>query len=93
MNHTIQRFEGCRLTAYLCPAGKWTIGFGHTEGVKKGDTITQEEAYRLLDEDLQVYGFAVDKAVDVTLNDNQIDALVSLCYNIGVNAFSQSCKF
>ena len=40
----IKSFEGCRLKAYKCPAGVWTIGYGHTSGVKEGDTITQEQA-------------------------------------------------
>ena len=39
----IKKYEGCRLTAYKCPAGVYTIGYGHTKGVKKGDTITQKE--------------------------------------------------
>ena len=90
MNNLIQAFEGCRLTAYKCSAGKWTIGFGHTEGVKQGDEITQQYAHQLLDEDLVIYQLAVDKAVDVQLNANQMEALVSLCYNIGVGAFSRS---
>jgi lysozyme len=90
MSNLIRRFEGCRLTAYKCPVGKWTIGFGHTEGVKEGDQITEQEAWDILDEDLKVYSLAVDKAVNVDLNPNQFEALTSLCYNIGVKAFSNS---
>lgn len=44
----IKQFEGCRLTAYKCPAGVWTIGYGHTAGVHQGQTITQAEAERYL---------------------------------------------
>ena len=44
----IKKYEGCRLTAYKCPAGVYTIGYGHTKGVKKGDTITQQQADLLL---------------------------------------------
>lgn len=40
----IKAFEGYRSEAYLCPAGKWTIGYGHTSGVKEGDTCTKEQA-------------------------------------------------
>ena len=48
----IKSFEGCRLKAYKCPAGVWTIGYGHTAGVKEGDTITQEQADEYLRNDL-----------------------------------------
>ena len=44
----IKHFEGCELKAYLCPAGVWTIGYGHTKGVKEGDVITAEEADAML---------------------------------------------
>mgnify|MGYP000322185715 FL=1 len=43
----IKKYEGCRLTAYVCPAGKLTIGYGHTKGVKKGQKITQAQAEQL----------------------------------------------
>ena len=43
----IKKYEGCRLTAYVCPAGKLTIGYGHTKGVKKGQKITQAQAEEL----------------------------------------------
>ena len=39
----IKHFEGCELQAYKCPAGVWTIGYGHIKGVSEGMTITQEE--------------------------------------------------
>ena len=51
----IKKFEGCKLTAYKCPAGVWTIGYGHTKGVKKGQKITKEEAEELLKQDLQKF--------------------------------------
>lgn len=52
----IARYEGCRLQAYKCPAGVWTIGYGHTDGVKEGDTLPSEEyAKKLLKEDLAKY--------------------------------------
>ena len=51
----IKSFEGCRLTAYLCPSGVWTIGYGHTEGVSKGQVITQEQADIFLKSDLEKY--------------------------------------
>ena len=51
----IKQFEGCRLIAYKCPAGVWTIGYGHTAGVKEGDCITQETAEAYLRDDLSKY--------------------------------------
>lgn len=51
----IKSFEGCQLEAYLCPAKVWTIGYGHTEGVKEGQTITQEAAEAFLLSDLRKY--------------------------------------
>lgn len=51
----IKEFEGCRLKAYKCPAGVWTIGYGHTSNVKPNQSITREEAERLLREDLRMY--------------------------------------
>ena len=48
----IKKFEGCKLKAYKCSAGVWTIGYGHTAGVKEGDVISQPEADKLLEEDI-----------------------------------------
>lgn len=80
----IKRFEGCRLTAYKCPAGVWTIGYGHTSGVKSGQTITQEEADRLLVKDIEKYEKNVNKYHDkYRWNQNEFDALVSFAFNIG----------
>lgn len=78
----IKSFEGCRLTAYLCPAGVWTIGYGHTAGVSKGQVITQEQAESFLKADLEKYEKYVN-ATGLTLNQNQFDALVSFTYNCG----------
>ena len=51
----IKRFEGCKLTAYKCPAGVWTIAYGHTVGVYSGMKITQQQADEFLKQDLVVY--------------------------------------
>lgn len=90
MNDLIKDLEGLRLSAYLCSAGVWTIGYGHTKDVKEGNTITLEEAEALLLDDLKEYKQAVDIAVNVSMKPNQEEALVSLCYNIGVSAFKKS---
>lgn len=81
----IKQFEGCRLIAYKCPAGVWTIGYGHTAGVKEGDTITQETADAYLRNDLEKYEKAVMNYDGIYhFNQNQFDALVSFTYNCGV---------
>lgn len=80
----IKQFEGCRLTAYKCPAGVWTIGYGHTAGVKEGQTITQEQADAYLREDLAKYERHVAKYDKQYIwTQNQFDAMVSFAYNIG----------
>lgn len=87
----IKKFEGCRLTAYKCPAGIWTIGYGHTGAdVTSGKTISQDEADRLFKQDLKVHSKNVSKLLTVPVNQNQFDALVSLEYNIGVGNFKSS---
>lgn len=85
----VAEFEGCRLEAYKCPAGVWTIGYGHTAGVKSGDKLSSREAAKkLLKEDLKKYGDYVSNCVEkglitFQLNQNQFDALTSFCYNCG----------
>lgn len=86
----LKQFEGCVLHAYKCPAGVWTIGYGHTKGVKEGMKITQLEAERLLQEDLKIYEKPVNDYVKVKLNQNQFDALVSFTYNCGCHALKTS---
>lgn len=87
----IAKYEGCRLEAYKCPAGVWTIGFGHTAGVKPGDKLSSEaEAKVLLKEDLKKYGGYVNDCVKKGLiifpiNQNQFDSLTSFCYNCGLS--------
>lgn len=80
----IKQFEGCRLDAYKCPAGVWTIGFGHTFGVKQGDKISQAQAEAYLMADLERYEANVIK-YDPKYNwtQNEFDALVSFAYNVG----------
>lgn len=80
----IKSFEGCRLTAYKCPAGVWTIGYGHTGNVKSGQKITQAKADAYLKSDLAKFEKHVtsyDKKYKWT--QNEFDALVSFAYNVG----------
>lgn len=86
----IKDFEGCRLKAYLCPAGVWTIGYGHTQGVKPDMVITQLDAERFLRQDLKRFEDAISTLVKVSLTPNQFSALVSFVYNVGINAFKNS---
>lgn len=85
----VAKYEGCRLDAYKCPAGVWTIGYGHTAGVQPGQTLpSREAAMALLKEDLKKYGGYVNSCVkkgliSFPLNQNQFDALTSFCYNCG----------
>lgn len=79
----IKHFEGCYLDAYLCPSNVWTIGYGHTKGVKEGDTIDQEAAEAYLIEDLEEFERHVLRLVEIRLSQNQFDALVSWTFNLG----------
>lgn len=86
----IQQFEGCREKAYQDCVGVWTIGYGHTGNVKAGQVISKKEADRLLSEDLKRFESGVEKNVKVALTQNQFDALVSFCYNLGVGSLQKS---
>ena len=91
----ICEFEGKRLVAYDDGVGVWTIGFGtikYPNGtrVKKGDTCTLDQAKEYMRHDLIEFEHTVNSSVKVPLNQNQFDALVSLAYNIGSNAFKSS---
>lgn len=88
-------FEGKRLVAYDDGVGIWTIGFGTTVypngiRVKKGDTCTEAQAKAYMSHNLKKFEQAVNSSVTIPLNQNQFDALVSLAYNIGTNAFKNS---
>ena len=83
------------LTAYKCPAGKWTIGMGTTRypnggPVLPGDRITEQQAYEYLTYDLAAAESAVTRLVDYPILQHQFDALVSFTYNLGVLAFQNS---
>lgn len=86
----VKRFEGCSLFAYRCPAGRWTIAWGRTRGVKEGDICTQAQANQWLAEDVALFANGVRKLVKVPLTDNQFGALVSFAYNVGLAAFANS---
>lgn len=80
----IKQFEGVRLTAYKCPAGVYTIGYGHTRGVQRGMKITEEEASAYLTADLRNSEKAVERYDSIYhWNQNEFDALVSFTFNCG----------
>lgn len=86
----IKHFESLSLEAYLCPAGVWTIGWGHTKGVKKGMEITEAQAERFLIEDVQEAVNGVNKYVEGAISQYQFDALVSFTFNLGVGNLRSS---
>ena len=79
----IKHFEGCELEAYKCPAGVWTIGYGHIKGVQEGMKITEMQAEEMLQSELIEYEGYINDLVEVELNQNQFDAMVSWVYNLG----------
>ena len=85
----IKSFEQLRLNSYLCPAGKWTIGYGHTEGVNRGMLITENTADAFLKQDIQKAEAEVNR-IDTDLTQEQFDALVSFVFNVGTQAFRYS---
>lgn len=80
----IKEFEGFRAKAYLCPARVWTIGYGHTKGVKPGMVITKAQGEAMLRSDLKIYErYTSDALGNARTTQGQWDALVSFCYNAG----------
>lgn len=91
----VKHFEGCYLTAYKCPANKWTIGYGHTgqvdgQNISSGLIITQEKADELLKYDMAIFEKAVTESVTVNITQSQFDALVSFSFNCGAGALKKS---
>lgn len=83
-------FEGDVLTAYRDQCAVWTIGYGHTAGVRAGQTITQQEAEALLIDDVQAAARCVNEVVTVRLTQSQFDALVDFAFNVGTDNFRNS---
>lgn len=93
----IKEFEGWRPRAYICPAGHWTIGYGHTAmagppSVKAGDEISLEEGHAILKRDVAKFAAEVLRLVKVPLTQGQFDALVSFHFNTGALASSTLLK-
>lgn len=86
----LKKHEGLRLAAYKCLGGIWTVGFGSTHGVERGDRITEAEALEKLRLEVQIYETGVLEALTIAPNQNQFNAMVLLAYNIGVGGFKSS---
>ena len=85
----IKQFEGLRLEAYLCPAGIWTIGYGHTFGVSPNSFITIQEADEYLLRDVAAIEMQLNK-LNLSLRQCQWDAIVSFVFNVGIGNFKAS---
>lgn len=90
----IKKYEGCRLTSYKCPAGKWTIGYGSTSGIKQGMTITKAQAEELLKKDLVRFEKNVMQFDGIYhWTQSEYDSLVCFAFNMGsINNLVQNGK-
>lgn len=87
----IKSFEGCKLKAYRCPAGVWTIGWGATGPGIVADTVwTQKEADDAFEDHIEKFELGVKDMITVPVTANQFGALVSLAYNIGIGRLRKS---
>ena len=91
----IKKFEGCKLKAYKCPAGLWTISWGLTfypDGtkVKEGDVITQQQAEDYFNAIVDDFAKKADALIKSNVTDNNFSALVSFAYNVGMGNFQRS---
>lgn len=87
----LKEFEGLRLEAYKCAGGKWTIGYGHTKGVREGQRIDERTASRLLEEDVEYFeSFLAKEPYAEDITQGQWDALVDFLFNLGVGNFLSS---
>lgn len=88
----IKKMEGFRLTAYKCPAGVWTIGYGHTKGVKPGMKISKQQAEKWLDEDLQEVVAFCNRIPELDTQ-GKVDAVADFVYNLGITKFRGSTLY
>lgn len=85
----IKKYESLRLKSYLCPAGKWTVGYGHTRTAQPGVVITEAEADKLLLSDISIAEACVN-GQHLMISQSMFDALVSFVFNIGCGNFQKS---
>ena len=89
---SIKQFEGCKLTAYKCPANVWTIGYGHTKNVTSGMKITQVEANNFIKSDILPIEMFLNK-LKINLKQGQYDALIDFMFNLGISKFKNSTLY
>lgn len=87
---TIAFHEDCQLKAFLCPGGKPTLGWGETENIRLGMTCTKEQADNMLFEEVKNFTKQVDKACTGNTTPQQLGAMVSFAYNVGIGNFKKS---
>lgn len=87
--NAIKHFESCVLTAYQDTAGVWTIGYGHTAGVKRGDKITLYQAELFLREDLGTFEAIANRCKRIGTQ-GRYDAILDFIYNCGPANFNSS---
>ena len=87
--NAIKKFEACSLTAYQDSVGVWTIGYGHTAGVKRGDKITQYQAEQFLKEDLAKFEAEANKCKRISTQ-GRYDAVLDFIYNCGTSKWNSS---
>lgn len=85
----IKKYEGLRLKAYKCPAGVWTVGYGHTRGVTSSTEISQSMADLFLQDDIRPLERYINK-LGINFRQGQFDALVSFMFNLGEGNFNKS---
>jgi lysozyme len=88
--YLVAPFEGKRNPAYPDPVGIWTICYGETKGVKRGDYKTDEECLESLAEELSIHHKQMMPYIKVPLSEKEEAAYLSFTYNVGVGAFSKS---
>jgi lysozyme len=87
----LKEYEGLRLKAYKCPAGVWTIGYGHTKDVRGGIVIDKETADKLLEEDVMYFEkYLAGEPYAEELTQGQWDALISFLFNLGIGNYIRS---
>lgn len=87
----IKEFEGLRLKAYRCSAGVWTIGYGHTKGVKAGQVIDRHTAEKFLEQDVEYFEkFLAGESYAEELTQGQWDAIVDFLFNLGIGNYKSS---
>lgn len=92
IKENLKKREGVRLKAYQDSGGVWTIGYGHTKGVKPGMTITKEQADAYLEQDMKTH---VDAALDLYANHSDKTKMLAadLAYNAGIGAIQPGSRF